>query len=388
MTAPGPGLFDLPLEVLRRRRSVKWTRHCGDVLPAFVAEMDVAVAEPVRRVLREAVDRDDFGYADPGRLPSAFAGFAARRYGWQVDPGTVALVPDVVVGIAEVLRLVTRPGDAVVINPPVYPPFWSVVREVERTVVEVPLVRGGDGRGALDLVGLEAAFAAGARVHLLCNPHNPTGDTWSRDTLTEVARLARRYGVTVLADEIHAPMTLPGAGPHTPYASLARDLAEDTVVLASASKTWNLAGLKCALVVAGTPAMAERLAAMPEEVPYRAGHLGVLASVAAFEEGEPWLDALLASLDGNRALLGELLAEHLPGVAWTPHRASCLAWLDCRGLGLGDDPAAAFLERGRVALSPGPTFGREGAGFARLNSATSPALLTEAVRRMARAVTA
>jgi cystathionine beta-lyase len=190
-----------------------------------------------------------------------------------------------------VLRLVTRPGDAVVIDPPVYPPFWAVIAEVGRRVVEVPLVRGPNGRGALDLDGLESAFAAGARAYVLCNPHNPTGDVWSRQSLAEVARLADRYGVTVLSDEIHAPLTLDGS-PHTPYPTV----GGNSVVLTSASKSFNLAGLKCAVAVAGSPAVRERLAAMPADVPFRAGHLGVLANTAAFDDGEPWLDALLAHL--------------------------------------------------------------------------------------------
>jgi cystathionine beta-lyase len=222
-------LPDVSLPELRRRRSLKWTKHPDDVLPAFVAEMDVRVAEPVRAVLRAAVDDDDLGYATPGRLPEAFAGFAARRWDWVVDPDDVFLVPDVVSGIAEVLRLVTRPGDGVVIDPPVYPPFRAVIAEVERRVVEMPLSRGADGRGALDLHGLEAAFAAGARAYVLCNPQNPTGDLWSRESLAEVARVAERHGVTVLSDEIHAPLTLDGS-PHTPYATV----AQDCVVLTSA----------------------------------------------------------------------------------------------------------------------------------------------------------
>ena len=382
---PALDKFDhVDLDELRRRRSMKWRVYPPDVLPAWVAEMDFPLAEPITATVRAAVDRGDCGYAEVGELAGAFAGYASERFGWDVDPGGVFAFPDVMSGVADVLRLVTRPGDGVVINPPVYPPFFSVIEDVERRLVEVPLERRGDD-WRLDLAGLEAAFAAGARAHLLCNPHNPTGSVPHRSELEALAELADRYGVTVLSDEIHAPLTLPGAT-HTPYVAMGGAAAERGVTLASASKAWNVAGLKCAVAVAGSDAMRVQLSTLPEETPYRCGHLGVLAAVAAFRDGGPWLDGLLRRLDGNRRLLSDLLAAHLPDVDYLLPQAGYLAWLDCTGLGLGADPAACFLERGRVALSPGPTFGGPGAGFARLNMGTSPALLEEAVRRMAAAI--
>jgi cystathionine beta-lyase len=374
--------FDaVALDDLRRRRSWKWLRYPADVLPAWVAEMDVPVAEPVRAALRAAVDLGDLGYADAGDLPRAYADFAAARLGWPVDPAQVRLVPDVMVGVAEILRTSTAPVDSVVINPPVYPPFFDTLAEVGRPIVEIPLVRTATGWG-LDLDGLERAFRAGARVYLLCSPHNPTGTVWSRADLTRIAELADRYGVLVLADEIHAPLTLAGAR-HVPFLSTGDAAAAHSVVLTSASKAWNLAGLKCAVAISASDRMRTALDRLPEAVQYRTGNLGVLAAVAAFRGGGVWLDALLAHLDRNRRLLVDLLAESLPEVGYLPPQASFLAWLDCSALALGDDPAAAFLERGRVALSRGPDFGRQGAGFARLNIGTSEALLTEAVRRMA-----
>jgi len=368
-------MFD-DLETLRRRRSSKWVEHPPDVLPAFVAEMDVALAPPVRDALVEAIELGDLGYAEPGSVFESFAAFAARRLDWAPDPARMRLVPDVMSGIVEVLRVLTAPGDGVVITPPVYPPFFDGIPEAGRRIVEVPLADG-----ELDLDALEAAFAAGARAFLLCNPHNPTGRVLERARLEEVAVLAARHDVLVIADEIHAPLTLSGAT-HTPFAALGESRS---VVLASASKAFNLAGLKCAIAVAGSDAVAHELDRLPEEVRYRAGHLGVIGSQAAFEHGDAWLDALLATLDANRRRLAALLAEHLPAVGYHPPQASFLAWLDCRALGLGDDPAAAFLERGRVALVPGHDFGAPGRGFARLNIGTSDALLSEAVRRMAAA---
>jgi len=369
-------MFD-DLATLRTRRSSKWVEYPADVLPAFVAEMDVALAPAVRAALVASIDRGDTGYAEPGGLFESFAAFARRRFGWAPDPSRMALVPDVMNGIVELLRHLTDPSDAVVITPPVYPPFFEGIPEAGRRVVEVPLAAG-----ELDLDGLEAAFAGGARAFLLCNPHNPTGRVLERARLEQVAALAERHGVLVIADEIHAPLTLAGAR-HTPFAALGECRA---VVLASASKAFNLAGLKCAIAVAGSQQVADELARLPGELRYRAGILGVIGSQAAFDSGDEWLDELLATLDANRRLLGELLSAQLPQIAYRPPDASFLAWLDCRALGLGDDPAATFLERGRVALVSGPDFGARGRGFARLNIGCSGELIGEAVARMASAV--
>ena len=383
--APAPDPFDdLSLELLHTRRSAKWVKYPPDVLPVWVAETDFALALPIHEALQTAVARDDVGYADATGLGEAYAGFAAARFGWTIEPGRVRLVADVMSAVAELLRGLIEPGEGVVVNPPVYPPFFAVTREVGRKLVEAPLVLA-DGGWELDLEALEHAFAGGARAYLLCHPHNPTGRSFSRDDLGAVASLAASYGVTVIADEVHAPLALPGCV-HVPYLTV-DDAADNGVAIVSASKAWNIPGLKCAQIVAGSEAMHERLeASLPGHLPYHAGHLGVLASLAAYEHGGEWLDALVVHLDRNRALLAELLAELLPGVGYVPPEAGYLAWLDCRSLALGDDPSAVFLERGRVALSPGPTFGEPGKGFARLNFGTSSGLLEQAVERMAASV--
>jgi cysteine-S-conjugate beta-lyase len=375
------GFDDLSLDVLRARRSAKWVTYPADVLPAWVAEMDFPLAGPVRAALQAALDLDDCGYPTPDRLGEAFASFAVRRFGWSVEPEGVWLVPDVMVGIAETLRLVTAPGDGVVVNPPVYPPFFSAIADIGRAVVEAPLAEGRD-RWELDLEAVERAFSAGARAYLLCSPHNPTGRVFSRGELEQIAELSGRYDVTVVSDEVHAPLTLPEAS-HTPFGALGE---HRTVTITGATKAWNLAGLKCAVLVPGSAQLRSELARLAETLRHHAGHFGVLASIAAFEAGEAWLDELLGYLDGNRCLVGELLAARLPEIAYVPPEAGYLAWLDCRPLVLGDDPAATFLERGRVALSPGPAFGEQGRGFARLNFGTSSALLAEAIERMARSV--
>ncbi|MGW4640428.1 MalY/PatB family protein [Sphaerisporangium sp. NPDC004334] len=381
-TGHGPGgpLSALGLDELRERHSAKWREYPPEVLPMWVAEMDTPLAEPIAAALREAVARGDTGYAVACGLPEAFAAFAARRFGWHTDPAAIRLVPDVMAGIIEVLHLVTAPGDRVVVNTPAYPPYFYWLPRIGREVVQSPLALGPDGY-RLDLAALERDFAAGAAAFLLCNPHNPTGLVLAEEELRAVAALAGRYGVRVISDEIHAPLVYAGAR-HVPFPSLDDPAAARSVALVSASKAWNLAGLKAALAVPGPEARRD-LAAIAAEVSESSGMFGVLASEAAFTAGEPWLDALMAGLTANRALLGDLLAERLPGVGYQPPQATYLAWLDLRALGLGDDPAEWFLRRGSVALYSGLKFGTPGRGFARFNFATPPGLLTDAVARMA-----
>lgn len=402
MDAPATTPLDrLDLATLRERTSVKWRAFDPDVLPLWVAEMDVELAEPVVAALTDAVRRGDTGYAATSRdLAAAVADFAQERWGWEgPQAARSALVPDVMVGAVELLRLLTEPGDAVVVNPPVYPPFYAFLTSADRVPVEAPL--GPAGR--LDLAVLEEAYAAATRAHrrvahLLCSPQNPTGVVHTRDELEAVAALADRYGVRVVSDEAHAPLTLPGAR-FTPY--LAVDGGERGLAVLSAAKAWNLAGVKAALAVAGAEAASD-LARLPEEVGHGVSHLGVMAHTAAF--GAPgsraWLDLLIGGLDRNRRLLADLLAEHVPDVRYRPPEATFLAWLDFRddalgrvGGGSGSGPCdlteavgvGRLLRReGRVALSSGEAFGPGGAGHARLNFATGTGVLTEAVHRISR----
>jgi cysteine-S-conjugate beta-lyase len=378
------GFEDLDLDRLRRRRSEKWRAFPPDVLPAFIAEMDYDLAEPVAAALRSALDLDDCGYANPAGVGEAFARFAAARHGWAVDPALVHLVPDVMAGVDLVFQMTTEPGDGIVINTPVYPPFFAHIANAGRRVVEVPLARR-DGRWDLDFDALEAAFAAGARGYLLCNPHNPTGRVFSAADLRRIAELAERFGVTVVADEIHAPLTLPGAR-HTPFVSLGGPAAEHGVTLASSSKAFNVAGLKAAVAVAGSPGMQRLLDRLPAASQYGAGLFGVLASLAAWDAGGDWLDALLGQLDHARGEFGALLARRLPEAGYRPPEAGYLAWVDVSRLGLGPDPARVFLERGRVALGDGLRFGAPGEGHVRVTIGTSSALLAAIVDRMAAAV--
>jgi len=372
-------LTEIPIDRLRRRRSSKWARYPADVLPAWVAEMDFPLAKPVKLALAEAVQLDDCGYAAPGALglAEAFAEFAEERMDWSIDPQAVCPSSDVVGAIAAVLRAIAEPGERIVLNTPVYPPFFALIEELGCELAEAPLLAG-----ELDPEAIEQRFAEGAVALILCSPHNPTGGVPSREQLATIADAAARHGAWVLADEIHAPLALPGAR-HVPFLTVSEAAAERGIAFCSASKTFNVAGLHCAEIVTASEEAAKVVGRLPVSATH-CDHLGVLASVAAFHDGRPWLDDVIAVLDHNRTLLAELLAEHLAEAGYSPPRAGYLAWLDLRALDLGEDPSQAILEQGKVALSSGPSFGRRGAGFARLNIGTSPALVEEAVERIAR----
>ena len=379
--------FDVPLEALRARTSEKWRRYPADVLPLFVAEMDVVPPEPVVRAVHDALTSGDTGYEGDRGYADAFAGFADERWGWAVDPAAARLVPDVMQGIAHVLRLLTEPGDAVVIAPPVYPPFRIFVEHSGRRIVTAPLTPAG----RLDLGTLDRAFGqakAGGRraVFLLCQPHNPTGVLHTADELAALGELAADWRVRVVADEIHAALVPPRPDGSRPVFTPTTTVIPDAIALHSGSKVFNLAGLKAAVAVPG-PDAAE-LAMLPRLASDGVSHVASLAHQAGFRHGGPWLDGLLAALAGNVGLVGLLLAERLPAVRWVPPEATYLAWLDFRSAGIPDDvaPADFLLDKARVALVDGHGFGAEGTGFARLNLAASRPVLAEAVTRIAAAL--
>jgi cystathionine beta-lyase len=386
-----PTPFDaLDLGSLRRRRSYKWTAFGPDVLPAFVAEMDLPLAPAVTAALREAIESGDCGYANDLSAAQTFAAFAEAWWSWHPDPRRVALVPDVMGGVARAVEILTGPGDGVVLTPPVYGPFRQAIDRLGRVPVDAPMryTAGSPGRWSLDVGAIEAALAAGARAVLLCNPHNPTGSIPTAAELGALREVAARTGAGIISDEVWAPLALPGRTP-TPLLALGEQRA---LTVTSASKSWNVAGLKCALLIAGDRETAAAVERLPVALRHP-GHFGVLASIAAFTAaavGDGWLDSVTHHLARQHERGRSLLAAALPDIVVTPADSGYLMWLDCRALDLGDgaDPADHFLSRGRVALSPGLEFGREGAGFARLNVGTSGPLLLDAVRRMRAAVLA
>jgi cystathionine beta-lyase len=371
---------NLEVDELRRRTGAKWGLYPHDVLPLWVAEMDAYVAQPIVKAVQDALELGDTGYPFGPRYANAYGSFASDRWGWSVDPDLTANVTDVMTGVREVLRAVSDDNTSVVVTPPVYPPFYGVANTVGRAIVTAPL----DAEGRLDPSTLEAAFKkatadGGNAVLILCNPHNPTGTVHTRAELEMVAGLARQYGARVISDEIHSPLIMP-TSTYTPYLSVANTALDFAV--ASASKGWNLAGFKAAIVVAGADA-SEDLHSQAIRGGGHAGHIAIIAHSAAFNDARDWLDGAISGINSNRTLLADLLETHMPETVYRVPEGTYLAWIDCRALDLGDDPAAVFLEKTKVALSSGTGFGDEGNGHVRLNLATSPEILEEAVQRMA-----
>ena len=377
----------LDLSELQTHRSEKWRAFPKDVLPLPVAEMDFPVADPIRQVLREMIDHSDLGYL--GSIPemgTAFAGFAKRRWGWSVDPLQVRIAADVGVGIVEVLRVITKAGDKILINSPVYPNFWTWCTETHLEQVDVPLTQSeqaiNGSNWILDWDGIEKAYASGIKAHLICNPHNPLGRVYTHEELSRLADLAKKHNVYVLSDEIHAPLTF-AEQKFTPFLSVSENAREVGITITAASKGWNIAGLKCAIVVSENEKVHETLNGIAPATHYRASLLGAFASVAAFEKGEPWLDSAMVEIDKNRNLVAELIAAKTPGVGYRIPHCSYLAWLDLTSFNLGEDPSAVLIEKGKVAFVPGVRFGAQSSQFVRLNFATSPQILEEAFNRLA-----
>ncbi|MCC2334006.1 MalY/PatB family protein [Cellulomonas wangsupingiae] len=372
--------FDVTVPDLRRRTSLKWHTYPEDVLPAFVAEMDARPLDAVVTAVTGAMLAGDTGYEVGPTSPrgtayaEAFADFAARQHGWDVPVDRTRMVPDVMLGLVEVLGLLTGPGDGVVVNPPVYPPFRSFVEHAGRHVVDAPLTAAG----RLDLDALDRAFVD-ARAYLLCHPQNPTGTLHTADELRAVGELATRHGVRVVADEIHAPLVV-GDEPFVPTTTV----IPDAIALHSASKAFNLAGLKAALAVPG-PA-ADELRRMPEIVGHGVSHVASIAHQAAYRHGDAWLADVRAAVRANGDLVAATLAERLPSARWIRPAATYFAWLDVRDtpavVTSGTDPARLLLETGRLAVNPGPTFGAGGHGHVRLNLATSPRIVADALDRL------
>jgi len=373
---------------LRHRGSLKWTRGGPGVLGAFVAEMDFGAAPSVQAALLDVVERRDYGYLSDraaAGLRAACADWQQSAYGWPADPASVWPMADVLRCLQAAISVFSRPGSPVILPTPAYMPFVLLPGLVGRELIQVPMVTGADGRLTLDLDGIDAAFRAGGHLLVLVNPCNPVGRVYSPEELAAVAAVAERHGGRVFADEIHAPLVYPGAR-HVPYASVSPAAASHSVTAVSASKAWNLPGLKCAqLIVTGEADVAiwERAWPLYE---HDASMLGVRATIAAYNDGREWLADVLGYLDGSRHLLARLLAEHLPSVSYRVPEGTYLAWLDCRGLDLRPGPAAFFLERAGVLATNGAECGDAGRGFLRLNFATPRPVLAEMIRQMGAAL--
>lgn len=377
------------LAELHTHRSEKWRGFPADVLPLPVAEMDYPVAQPIRDLLAEMVAKSDLGYL--GSIPElgqGFAHFAGTRWNWEVDPLQVRAATDVGVAVVEILRVFTQPGDSILLSSPVYHNFYNWIKETKLNLVDVPFERTGDESSnpwEMNWDGIEKAYASGLKVHILCSPHNPLGRIYSKEELLRLVALAKRYEVLIISDEIHAPLTFKGKS-FTPMLSLGKEAEEVSITVTAASKGWNIAGLKCAIIVTQNEVLKAKLDLMPMAVHYRASLLGGFATAIAFAEGGVWLDSVMENLDHNRMMIKELLNSQLPSVRYHIPDNSYLAWLDLEALKLGEDPSITLLEKGRVAFNAGHTFGKQCSQYVRLNFATSPSIITEAIHRIARAI--
>ena len=377
------------LAELQTHRSEKWRGFPADVLPLPVAEMDFPVAQPIRDLLAEMVAKSDLGYL--GSIPElgqGFAHFAGTRWNWEVDPLQVRAATDVGVAVVEILRVFTQPGDSILLSSPVYHNFYNWINETKLNLVDVPFERIGDESSnpwEMNWDGIERAYASGLKVHILCSPHNPLGRIYSKEELLRLVALAKRYEVLIISDEIHAPLTYKDKS-FTPMLSLGKEAEEVSITVTAASKGWNIAGLKCAIIVSQNEALKSKLDSMPIAVHYRASLLGGFATAIAFAEGGVWLDSVIENLDHNRRMIKELLGSQLPSVRYHLPDNSYLAWLDLEALNLGEDPSITLLEKGRVAFNAGHTYGKQCSQYVRLNFATSPTIVTEAIHRIARAI--
>ena len=362
------------------KNSLKWTYYDPDVLPAWVAEMDFGLAPAISKALHEAVDRGDTGYPSFDAMEAtanAATEFWASRLGWSVDPSRVFAVPDVVDGIRRAIVHLTKPGSSVILPTPAYYPFFSMVKRADREFVQVSGLVDEAGRYALDLEAIDRELARGAGSVVLCNPWNPTGRSLAAEELSDLIEVVASHDGRILSDEIHAPLVYPGST-HIVAASIAPDVL---VTVTSASKAFNLPGLKCAQVVLTNGRDAEIWSNYFTYPKIGVGAFGLFANAAAYTHGGEWLDTVMVRLESNRRVLGELIETHLPGVGYRPPEATYLAWLDFGRHGHAE-PADHFLEHARVALNEGALFGAVGEGYARLNFATSEDLLTQMVERV------
>ena len=369
------------LEELQKRHSTKWRDFAPDILPLPVMEMDFEIAEPIRRQLSELIQTSDTGYL--GSIPEMainLASFAKARWNWELDTEGVFAATDVGVGVVEMARMIVKPGDHIVVDTPVYHNFANWINELKCHIVDAPMKRDGL-HYTLNIPLIEEAYKNGAKIHFLCNPQNPTGTVHTREELSAIADLAKKYGVAVFSDEIHAPLTYAG-NEFVPFLNVSEVAREVGITITSASKAWNIAGLKCATIIVQHPRWLEIAKAMPPAVHWRASLFGALAATRAYECGD-WLDSCLLTLDQNRHLLDRLIKDYLPTVGYRIPDTSYVAWLDLGSLNLGENPAETLKERAKVACNPGITFSTTHAQFIRLNFATSESILVEAINRIA-----
>ena len=372
---------------LRAKRGVKWSHYPADVLPAWIADMDFAVAPEISIALRAIIEREDYGYTPHNlneRATHAFCHWMTTRHGWTPDPARVIVATNMMQLMHAMVLMFSEPGDGVVVQTPIYPGFLTVVAQNRRRLDENPL-RRGNSRYAMDLDGLRRVMDKRTRLLLLCNPHNPAGRAFEVDELRAIADMALEHDLTVIANEVHMDLVYPPAR-YTPFASLGGEIAKRTITLSSTSKGLNIAGLRLAVAHFGSQALQAKFAEINLDLLGKPSVFSIMGSEAAWLSGGPSLDKILIQLAANRDRAAQFLHSHLPEIIHLPVEATYFAWLDCSRLNLPVPAARFFLDKARVALSPGRDFSSSTAHCARLNFATSPSILEEILARMARAV--
>jgi cystathionine beta-lyase len=379
-------LDDIEIEDLRKRISEKWNTYPDDVLPAWVAEMDFPLARPIRKILSTALDGDDLGYPIGLRatgLPDVFSERMENRYGWKTDSHMADVITDVVQGLYVSIEVLTEPGDGIIVQTPIYPPFLNAVKDTKRRLVENRLLNTDEG-WRIDFDAMRASIDDRTRMILLCNPHNPTARVFTEAELTELGAIACEHDLVIVSDEVHADLTFDGRK-HIPIATLSPEIAERTLTITSATKAFNIPGLRCAIAHFGSKRLQQAYHSIPRHIRGGVGLLGIYATQAAWQQSQPWLDEVRAYLETNRNTVANFVAERLPNIKHHKCEATYLAWLDCTEANLPGSPASHILETQRLALNEGRTFGADFNQFTRLNFATSKRILAEALERIEKA---
>ncbi len=380
--------YDLDHIIERRStESAKWRWYDDDVLPLWVADLDFPSPQPVIRALHQRVEHGIFGYGlEPPELRPVIVERLKRLYGWQVEPDDLVFLPGVVAGFNLATQAVTSPGDGVLVQTPVYYPILYAPDHAGCTLDEMELTRQTDGSYTIDFTAFQATITPRTRIFILCNPHNPVGRVFRRDELERMAEICMQHDVIICSDEIHCDLLLRGQE-HLPVAALDPEIAQRTITLMAPSKTYNIAGLHFSFAVVQNKALREKLTqARRGVVPWAPGILASTAALAAYRDGQPWLDQVLAYLEANCDYLLRVVADELPGIAMWEPEGTYLAWLDCRQAGIPGNAHEFFLKEARVALNDGATFGRGGEGFIRLNFGCPRATLIDALDRMKEAL--
>ena len=371
----------------RNTECFKWRTYEDDVLPMWVADMDFLSPEPVIRALRQRVEHGVFGYpCEPDELRQVISDHLTQKYQWAVTPEEIVLLPGVVNGFNQATQAIVNPGEGVLIQTPVYPPFFGAQHHTGGVSQQAELTRLENGAYTIDFDQFEQAITPQTRIFILCNPHNPVGRAFSHDELEKMAEICLRHGIAICSDEIHCDLVFSGHR-HIPIASLQPEIAKNTITLMAPSKTYNIAGLNCAFAVIQNANLRRTFHEAGRGLVGGVNILGEVAALAAYKEGQPWLDDLLCYLQANRDFLYEYVSREFPGISMGLPEATYLAWLDCRQSAIQGSPHDFFLKKGRVALNKGDDFGENCQGFVRMNFGCPRAMLTEALERMKNALT-